>query len=159
MTAHSSCHPQTQGLASKTANLYSHARPHLHEGPAILGGEGPTTDSQQASPFGRVWWRSGGWMEPLVSFTEEEVLVAAGPSNWVEVSSPKPAEPTLPDTQCSHSHNNLGPTKGIPVGSPQLASTHCHQEKRQASYSTLRGDAVGSWNTSSQALCPGLQKL
>ena len=33
-------------------------------------------------------------MEPLVSFTEEEVLVATAPSNWVEVSSPRPAEPT-----------------------------------------------------------------
>ena len=35
-------------------------------------------------------------MEPLVSFTEEEVLMAAAPSNWVEVSLPRLAEPAPP---------------------------------------------------------------
>ena len=42
-------------------------------------------------------------MEPLVSFMEEKVFVAAAPSNWVEVSSPRPAELTPQDPQHSHS--------------------------------------------------------
>ena len=36
-------------------------------------------------------------MEPLVSFTEEEVFAAGVPSNWVEVSLIRLAEPALQD--------------------------------------------------------------
>ena len=44
-------------------------------------------------------------MEPLVSFKEEEIFTAAVPSNCVEVSSPRPAEPTPQDPHCSCSHS------------------------------------------------------
>ena len=49
-------------------------------------------------------------MELMVSFTDEEVLVAAEPSNWVAVTMPRPTEPTLADPHHSHSHshNTLG---------------------------------------------------
>ena len=33
-------------------------------------------------------------MEPVVSFIDEEVPMAAASSNWVEVTMPRPAEPT-----------------------------------------------------------------
>ena len=42
-------------------------------------------------------------MELLVSFTEEEVFTATAPSNWVEVSLPRPPKPTPQHHHCSHS--------------------------------------------------------
>ena len=56
-------------------------------------------------------------MDSLVSFTEEEVLTATVPSNWVEVSSPRLAEPAPWDTQCSHSHSCSCNTQAHPRGS------------------------------------------
>ena len=32
-------------------------------------------------------------MEPLISFTKPDVFAAVAPSNWMEVSLPKPTEP------------------------------------------------------------------
>ena len=50
-------------------------------------------------------------MEPLVTFSDEEVLAAAVPSNWIEVTVPRLAEPTPVEPHCSCrwscSHNTL----------------------------------------------------
>ena len=57
-----------------------------------------------------LWWV----MKPLVTFTE--VLVATAPSNWVEVSSPRLAEPTPADPHCSCSHSHSHNTQAHPRG-------------------------------------------
>ena len=41
-------------------------------------------------------------IEPLVTFSDEEVLTATAPSNWVEVTTPRPAEPAPVDCSLSH---------------------------------------------------------
>ena len=46
-----------------------------------------------------LWWA----MEPLDSFTDKEVFAATVPSNWAEISLPRPAEPALWDCRLSRS--------------------------------------------------------
>ena len=55
-------------------------------------------------------------MEPLIAFSDEEVLTAAAPSNWVEVTAPRLADPawqttvTAVVTAATH-----GPIQGGPL--------------------------------------------
>ena len=86
--------------------------PPLCEDTSILDGEGqlPIPSEPQCLVESVVELR---WaMEPLASFTEEEVLAATVPSNWVEVSSPWLAKPTPLDTHYSHSCNTQAHLRG-----------------------------------------------
>ena len=60
-------------------------------------------------------------MDPLISFIEVEVFTAIVPSNWVEVSSPRPVEPTPQDPHCSHSHSHSRSHWACQRGSPSVA--------------------------------------
>ena len=94
-------------------------------------------------------------MEPLVTFSDEEVLVATATSNWVDVMVPRPAEPAPVDCHCSCSFNTVLP-KGVLKGSPWWRSTCCHWEEGWTCYSApRRDDAVVSART--QVSMPSVQ--
>ena len=70
-------------------------------------------------------------MEPLVTFSDEEVFMAAAPPNWVEVTMPSPAEPAPADY--SHSCSCSCNTWACPRGSLMAAHSgdwHAVTEKR-----------------------------
>ena len=100
-------------------------------------------------------------MEPLVSFTEKEVLVAVVPSNWVELSSPSLAEPTPAEptavaavvTAAIHE-----PTQRDPYWQP-MVEIDLLPPREETSLLLHPRWCHSSQNISSYALCPGLWKL
>ena len=55
---------------------------------------------QLAESMLELWWM----MEPLTTFTDEEVLDDVPPSNWVKIMSSRSAEPTQRECSCSKTH-------------------------------------------------------
>ena len=132
----SSCHCQTLSYARalqywvENAQLPIPGKPH-HLAESVL----------------ELWWV----MEPLVSFTDEDILVATAPCNWVEVNLPRLAEPTPPDTQHSHSCN----TQACPRGS--LSAAHSGDQPT----ATMRRDRPATppqevmlWQLEHKSSCP-----
>ena len=109
--------------------------PHLCEGTPVLGREGPATDP---------WWTVLHlvesvvelWqvMELLVSFMEEEVFMATAPSNWVEVSLPRPGRtcPARPPLSATAIAEATGPTQEGPISGPWHGVTHHYWGDRHA---------------------------
>ena len=89
--------------------------PHLCEGATVLGWEGPTANSQSTSLSGGSVIELWQAMELLVSFKEVGFFVATVPSNWTEVSSPRPMEPILQDPH--HSDSCSQSCQALPRGS------------------------------------------
>ena len=83
-------------------------------------GEGPTANFQWTLLESEVELQQA--IEPLVSLYRRGSSCSHWPSNWVEVSLLKLAEPSPPDTQCRHSCSHNCNTQACPRGS--LSAAH-----------------------------------
>ena len=118
----SSCCLQTHGLAAETTDWCSHSRPLPMQQPFNTGWRKPNCQSPSEPHHLVESVLELRWvMELMVSFTDEEVLTATAPSNWVEVPVSRLAEPASADPHHSHSHSHSHNTQAHPRGSLMAA--------------------------------------
>ena len=110
------------GLLADTAS----EDPGLCKGPPTLGGKTQPPTPGEPCQLGESVLELQHAMEPLMTFTNEEVLENLQPSNWVRITPSKLAEPT--QRECSRSRMHCAHTRGsfsaaYGEGQPQATAT------------------------------------
>ena len=91
-----------------------------------------------AGSMKELWWV----MEPLVLFMEEEVFVVTAPSNWTEVSLPRPTEPVPQDPHPSHSCSHSQNCWACPRGSLSVVHVESQSTEKTTAPITLPQDVM-----------------
>ena len=78
----------------------------------------PSEPHHLVGSVAELWWV----MEPLVTFTDDEVFAAMAPSDWAEITLPQLAEPVSPGPHCQHTYSQSHSCQACPRGS--LVATH-----------------------------------